>query len=74
MNTQYSLPLTNRNPSRRMQQMLRLAFCATLALLSTGLTGCGGVDRRDDRRDYRDDRRDYRQEGRDVRQDARRSY
>ena len=66
MNTQHSLPLTKRNPSRRTQKMLRLALCAILALVTSGLTGCGGIDRRDDRRDYR-------QEGRDVRQDARRS-
>ena len=55
--------------------MLRVAlFIALAGVMSPLFTGCGGVDRRGDRRDYRDDRRDYRQEGRDVRQDARRSY
>jgi hypothetical protein len=53
--------------------MLRLALVAGLAVTMSPLTSCGGMDRRDDRRDYRDDRRDTRQDTRDDRQDARRS-
>jgi hypothetical protein len=52
--------------------MLRLALVAGLAVLMSPLTGCGGMERRDDRRDNRDDRRDTRQDQRDTRQDARR--
>ena len=53
--------------------MLRLALLAGLAAAMSPLTSCGGMDRRDDRRDYRDDRRDVRQDDRDSRQDARRA-
>lgn len=52
--------------------MLRLALFAGLAVMMSPLSGCGGLDRRDDRRDYRDDRRDTRQDDRDTRQDVRR--
>ena len=52
--------------------MLRLALFAGLVALLSPLTSCGGMERRDDRRDHRDDRRDVRQDERDARQDARR--
>jgi len=52
--------------------MPRLALLAGLAVMMSPLTGCGGMERRDDRRDHRDDRRDTRQDERDARQDARR--
>ena len=63
---------TNMNQQPRSHQTLRFAIFSALALMMSGLAGCGGVDRRDDRRDYRDDRRDVRQDTRDVRQDVRR--
>lgn len=65
MNTTTTLP-GSKNP------MLRLALFAGLAAMMSLLTGCGGMERRDDRRDHRDDRRDVRQDDRDARQDARR--
>lgn len=52
--------------------MRRLVLLTGLAALMSPLTGCGGMDRRDDRRDHRDDRRDMRQDERDTRQDLRR--
>jgi hypothetical protein len=63
---------TTTNQQPRNMQTLRFALFSALALMMSGLAGCGGVDRRDDRRDYRDDRRDVRQDTRDVRQDVRR--
>jgi hypothetical protein len=54
--------------------LIRFALLSALVVGIIPLTGCGGVDRRDDRRDYRDDRRDTRQDVRDTRQDVRRSY
>lgn len=58
-------PQASKNP------MPRLTLFAGLAVLMSLLAGCGGMERRDDRRDHRDDRRDNRQNARDARQDAR---
>jgi len=58
--------------SPKNRPLLRIALYAGIAVLMSPLTGCGGVERRDDRRDHRDDRRDTRQDNRDARQDARR--
>jgi hypothetical protein len=62
---------TTANPTGK-NPMLRLALFAGLVALLSPLTSCGGMERRDDRRDHRDDRRDVRQDERDNRQDARR--
>ena len=62
---------TNTNQQPRNHQTLRFAIFSALALTMSGLAGCGGVDRRDDRRDYRGERRDVRQDTRDTRQDVR---
>ncbi|MES2920095.1 MAG: hypothetical protein V4819_01015 [Verrucomicrobiota bacterium] len=64
---------TNTTHPRSKNPVLRLAFVAGLAAMMSPLTSCGGMDRRDDRRDNRDDRRDVRQDTRDTRQDARRA-
>lgn len=53
------------------KSLLRLALLAGLAVTMSPLASCGGMERRDDRRDHRDDRRDTRQDNRDTRQDSR---
>jgi hypothetical protein len=63
---------TTMNQQPRNHQTLRFVTFSVLALMMSGLAGCGGVERRDDRRDYRGERRDVRQDTRDVRQDVRR--
>jgi len=62
---------TTTTPKASKNPLPRLALCAGLAVLMSPLVGCGGMERRDDRRDHRDDRRDTRQNNRDARQDAR---
>jgi len=64
---------TTNHPASK-NPLLRLALVAGLAAMMSPLTSCGGMERRDDRRDNRDDRRDTRQDTRDARQDARRTY